>query len=108
MTIVFLPLSFFTSYYGMNLEGISDTAKDENWFWQTFGPISFLLIFATAIFAYRKDLTEQLNLVLIAGLSRAGKASGRLLRWTKAPLRSLRRQKEESGDMDMDMMEKMD
>jgi Mg2+ and Co2+ transporter CorA len=29
-TIVFLPLSFFTSYFGMNLMGIIDTDRTEN------------------------------------------------------------------------------
>ncbi|KAI1561100.1 CorA, Mg2+ and Co2+ transporter [Pyrenophora tritici-repentis] len=33
-TIVFLPLSFFTSYFGMNLKGIIDTDRTEEYYWK--------------------------------------------------------------------------
>ncbi|KAL8786712.1 MAG: hypothetical protein Q9213_002649 [Squamulea squamosa] len=34
VTVIFLPLSFFTSYFGMNLKGIADTDKEESYFWK--------------------------------------------------------------------------
>ncbi|KAI4163034.1 MAG: hypothetical protein LQ342_003352 [Letrouitia transgressa] len=33
VTIIFLPLSFFTSYFGMNLKGFASTTRTESYFW---------------------------------------------------------------------------
>lgn len=32
VTTIFLPLSFFTSYYGMNLKGVVDTEHGQGYF----------------------------------------------------------------------------
>lgn len=53
VTIVFLPLSFFTSYYGMNLTGIVGTAKDESYFWKLCGSIAFFIVLFVALGAFR-------------------------------------------------------
>ncbi|KAJ2988060.1 hypothetical protein NUW58_g4175 [Xylaria curta] len=37
ITVVFLPLSFVTSYLGMNLADIRDTTIDQAWFWKYLG-----------------------------------------------------------------------
>lgn len=34
---VLLPLSFFTSYFGMNLRGLAETDRDENCSWTLCG-----------------------------------------------------------------------
>ncbi|KAL9594822.1 MAG: hypothetical protein Q9219_006813 [cf. Caloplaca sp. 3 TL-2023] len=34
VTVIFLPLSFFTSYFGMNLNDIVDTDKQQSYFWK--------------------------------------------------------------------------
>ncbi|KAI9771406.1 MAG: hypothetical protein M1839_002796 [Geoglossum umbratile] len=34
VTIIFLPLSFFTSYWGMNLNGMSENRRTEAYFWK--------------------------------------------------------------------------
>ncbi|KAL8675232.1 MAG: hypothetical protein Q9168_000352 [Polycauliona sp. 1 TL-2023] len=48
VTIVFLPLSFFTSYYGMNLSTIVATTKTEGYFWRVCGSIAlFIVLFVT-------------------------------------------------------------
>jgi hypothetical protein len=54
ITIIFLPLSFFTSYFGMNLTDIVETAHTSRFFWMIAGPvIGFSII---AIFAVMKVL----------------------------------------------------
>ncbi|KAF2760973.1 hypothetical protein EJ05DRAFT_248240 [Pseudovirgaria hyperparasitica] len=40
VTIIFLPLSFFTSYFGMNLTDIAHTVHTSSYFWKTAGPVS--------------------------------------------------------------------
>ncbi|KAI9794126.1 MAG: hypothetical protein M1833_000438 [Piccolia ochrophora] len=61
VTIVFLPLSFFTSYFGMNLKGISDTSKTESYFWAICGGIAFVLIMGTLGFAFRQNLRDLIH-----------------------------------------------
>ncbi|KAF2431559.1 hypothetical protein EJ08DRAFT_586952 [Tothia fuscella] len=56
VTIVFLPLSFFTSYFGMNLKGIQSTDRDEHWFWTVCGSIAFVIILISMLYAFRKFL----------------------------------------------------
>ncbi|KAI9822397.1 MAG: hypothetical protein M1827_000116 [Pycnora praestabilis] len=56
VTIVFLPLSFFTSYYGMNLRGIANTSKTENYFWAVCGTVGFFLVLVTVLIAFRHKL----------------------------------------------------
>ncbi|CAI4215690.1 unnamed protein product [Parascedosporium putredinis] len=61
VTIIFLPLSFFTSYFGMNLQGIVDTKKDESYFWSVCGSIGFVMVFTLVSYAFREDLNRQLH-----------------------------------------------
>jgi hypothetical protein len=56
VTIVFLPLSFFTGYYGMNLKGIQNTDKDEKWFWRVCGIVAFVIIGGSMMYAFRHRL----------------------------------------------------
>lgn len=51
ITIIFLPLSFFTSYFGMNLTDISKTNHDSKYFWLVAGPTSGSIVLATFIIA---------------------------------------------------------
>lgn len=51
ITIIFLPLSFFTSYFGMNLTDVRETIFDSRYFWSVAGPTSggiVILIFVIA------------------------------------------------------------
>jgi Mg2+ and Co2+ transporter CorA len=53
ITVVFLPLSFCTSYFGMNVTDILGGAHDSKFFWMISGPISacvILGVFAAARF----------------------------------------------------------
>lgn len=56
VTIVFLPLSFFTSYYGMNLHGIVDTDKGQGYFWKICGSIGFAIVVLVTLGAFRHRL----------------------------------------------------
>ena len=56
VTVVFLPLSFFTSYYGMNLTGIVNTTRTEGFFWKVCGSVAFFVVLFTALGAFRHKL----------------------------------------------------
>ncbi|KAI9864234.1 MAG: hypothetical protein M1824_005629 [Vezdaea acicularis] len=56
VTIVFLPLSFFTSYFGMNLQGISGTTKGEPYFWEVCGSVALFVVTATVIYAFKESI----------------------------------------------------
>ena len=49
ITIIFLPLSFFTSYFGMNLTDIAKTVHTSTYFWKTAGPISGITVIAILV-----------------------------------------------------------
>ena len=53
VTIIFLPLSFFTSYFGMQLKGVVGTDKTEGYFWEVCGTVGFAIVVATTIYAFR-------------------------------------------------------
>lgn len=61
VTIVFLPLSFFTSYYGMNLAGIVGTSKTETFFWELCGTAAFLIVLIVALGTFRHRLRRLLK-----------------------------------------------
>ncbi|KEZ45401.1 hypothetical protein SAPIO_CDS1691 [Scedosporium apiospermum] len=60
VTVIFLPLSFFTSYFGMNLEGMTDLTRNEKWFWQVCGVLAFVIIFFTTTWAFREEIRTRL------------------------------------------------
>ncbi|KAI9844689.1 MAG: hypothetical protein M1837_005431 [Sclerophora amabilis] len=61
VTTVFLPLSFFTSYFGMNLKGIADTDHTERYFWAVCGAIGFVLIILVLPIAFKRELRHLLR-----------------------------------------------
>lgn len=60
VTVVFLPLSFFTSYFGMNIQGITTTTKNERYFWMVCGPVTVSIVLLTLLFGFRKRLRDVL------------------------------------------------
>ncbi|KAL9006684.1 MAG: hypothetical protein Q9188_000558 [Gyalolechia gomerana] len=56
VTIVFLPLSFFTSYYGMNLSSIVDTPRTEGYFWKVCGSIALFIVVVVSFASFRHHL----------------------------------------------------
>lgn len=61
VTIVFLPLSFFTSYYGMNLKNIVNTTRGEAYFWKVCGSIALLIVVFVVLAAYRHHLRRMVS-----------------------------------------------
>ena len=61
VTIVFLPLSFFTSYFGMNLNGVIDTSKSERYFWSVCGSVAALIVLFVTLGAFRHSLRRMLR-----------------------------------------------
>lgn len=51
VTVVFLPLSFFTSYFGMNLVDVRETNLTQGGFWSICGTIAIATIVLTALAA---------------------------------------------------------
>lgn len=60
-TIVFLPLSFFTSYFGMNLKGIIDTDRTETYYWRVCGSVAFGIVLLVCLYAFRYRIRQKLR-----------------------------------------------
>ena len=56
VTIIFLPLSFFTSYFGMNLKGVIDTDRTERYFWAVCGSVTVFVVSMTVLFGFKNRL----------------------------------------------------
>lgn len=61
VTVIFLPLSFFTSYYGMNLKDVVSTRKDQHYFWKLCGSITLAIVLLTAVGAFRHHVRRALR-----------------------------------------------
>lgn len=53
ITVVFLPLSFITSYLGMNLSDIRETGIDQVWFWKYLGSTGLVISVASILYTSR-------------------------------------------------------
>ena len=62
VTIIFLPLSAFTSYFGMNVQGIANTDKNERYFWTVAAPATCGIVISTVIFAFRDRLSGRIRI----------------------------------------------
>ena len=58
-TIVFLPLSFFTSYFGMNLKGIINTDRTEEYYWKVCGSVAFGIVLLVCLYAFRYRIRQK-------------------------------------------------
>ncbi|KAL9576842.1 MAG: hypothetical protein Q9212_006772 [Teloschistes hypoglaucus] len=56
VTIVFLPLSFFSSYFGMNVENTEAILKDQGYFWAVCGTVTLVIVAFTLIYGFRRRL----------------------------------------------------
>lgn len=85
VTVVFLPLSFFTSYFGMNLQGIVDTSKSEIYFWKVCGTVGFLIVLFITLYIFRLDISEESQRLGIGRLKtfRASDGEGRERKYMK-------------------------
>lgn len=60
VTIVFLPLSFCASYFGMQLQGIVGTRRSEVYFWYVCGTSTLAIIVVFTLYTFRKDCLKYL------------------------------------------------
>ena len=56
VTIVFLPLSFFTSYFGMNIKNTSAILSDQGYFWYVCGSITLFIVAFTLVYGFKSRL----------------------------------------------------
>ncbi len=59
VTIVFLPLSFVTSYLGMNTSDLRDMRSGQRLFWAIGAPVAFVVLSAAVAAAFYGTLTQR-------------------------------------------------
>ncbi|KAN0076587.1 hypothetical protein V8E54_006729 [Elaphomyces granulatus] len=60
VTVVFLPLSFCASYFGMQLQGIVGTPRSEVYFWYVCGTTTLAIIVVFTLYTFREDCLKYL------------------------------------------------
>jgi Mg2+ and Co2+ transporter CorA len=68
VTIVFLPPSFFTSYYGMNPRGVLDTNRTEAYFWKVCGSSAFGVVLIVCLYAFRYHIRQVFGRIVLERL----------------------------------------
>ncbi|KAK3944338.1 putative transporter [Diplogelasinospora grovesii] len=61
-TIIFLPLTFLTGYFGQNFEGFDELSRGTSYFWQIAAPVSFVtivILLREVIYDYIKSLAQR-------------------------------------------------
>ncbi|VEU19489.1 DEKNAAC100864 [Brettanomyces naardenensis] len=58
ITVIFLPLSFWTGYYGMNFEKFGDLQRDVSFYWELAIPFCVVLMIIIMRKEIRKSLSE--------------------------------------------------
>lgn len=53
VTVVFLPLSFVSSFFGMNTAGIRDMDHSQAIFWATSIPVTVIIVSFAMVMAYQ-------------------------------------------------------
>lgn len=72
VTIVFLPLSFFTSYFGMNVHGLNPERVSQGQFWAVCAPITLSLLVFVLVYGFR----QRLSTLLLSNRPGSGKENG--------------------------------
>ncbi|KAI5796582.1 hypothetical protein EDC01DRAFT_651951 [Geopyxis carbonaria] len=62
ITTIFLPMSFFTSYFGMNTPDIRETTTKQSGFWVICGPISAFVIIMALLVAFPSKIMKLLGI----------------------------------------------
>jgi len=61
VTVIFLPLSFVTSFFGMNTVDIRDMTSEQGLFWAIALPLTFVTIGATVLIGYNGDALRDIT-----------------------------------------------
>lgn len=78
VTIIFLPLSFFTSYFGMNVQGISTGERTQGEFWAICATITLILVIFTLAYGFKDRIYG-----LVWGDRKVGRQGGESLLLTE-------------------------
>jgi Mg2+ and Co2+ transporter CorA len=54
-TIIFLPLSFLTSYFALNFGG-TNLPISESYFWTICGPVAAIVLLISCFYAFRQQI----------------------------------------------------
>ncbi|KAI0883680.1 uncharacterized protein GGS22DRAFT_194936 [Annulohypoxylon maeteangense] len=65
VTVFFLPLSFVSSFFGMNTTDIRDTEYDQRFFWTVALPVTFVVLALAFFYGYKGDTIEDRILTLL-------------------------------------------
>ncbi|OTA79326.1 hypothetical protein M434DRAFT_38340 [Hypoxylon sp. CO27-5] len=65
VTVFFLPLSFISSFFGMNTTDIRDTDYDQRFFWTVAIPVTFVVLALAFFYGYKGDSIEDRILTLM-------------------------------------------
>ncbi|KAI1408535.1 hypothetical protein F5Y13DRAFT_204710 [Hypoxylon sp. FL1857] len=65
VTVFFLPLSFISSFFGMNTTDIRDTDYDQRFFWTVAIPVTFVVLALAFFYGYKGDSIEERILTLM-------------------------------------------
>ncbi|KAK4121895.1 hypothetical protein N657DRAFT_647380 [Parathielavia appendiculata] len=61
LALVFLPLSFSASYFGMNLKGLTDMDRTVTDIWKVCETVSFCIILQVILLAFRYRIATRLS-----------------------------------------------
>ena len=61
VTIIFLPLSFVTSYLGMNTSDLRNMQSTQTLFWAIGAPVAFVVLSAAVVAAFYGTLTQRIT-----------------------------------------------
>ena len=64
VTVVFLPLSFVTSYLGMNTSDLRNTKSTQTLFWATGLPVTLTVLSLAWIVVYYGEVTSRFKLLI--------------------------------------------
>ncbi|KAI1451696.1 hypothetical protein F4805DRAFT_463537 [Annulohypoxylon moriforme] len=65
VTVFFLPLSFISSFFGMNTTDIRNTDYDQRFFWAVALPVTFVVLALAFFYGYKGDTIEDRILTLL-------------------------------------------
>ncbi|KAG8526323.1 uncharacterized protein KY384_000316 [Bacidia gigantensis] len=66
VTIIFLPLSFVTSYLGMNTSDIRDINRNQGLFWIIGAPLAVVVVLATTAIGYYERISQHVAKITLA------------------------------------------
>ena len=86
VTLLFLPLSFVTSFMGMNTTDIRDTEWSQRIFWATGLPVTLAVVILALIYAYRGEVIQDWVLTNSrANRRHVGRGMGGSFAWSGEP-----------------------